>query len=71
MAKLTVKDTIRMLEQAVYDLQQLDENLEVEGHVSYPANGYSGDYVKPINQIDVEYEEGDDDCTCVNLGMHY
>lgn len=67
----TVKDTIRMLEQAVCDLRQLDENLEVEGHVSYPNNGFGGDYVKPITQIDVEYEEGDVDCKYVNLGIHY
>ena len=71
MAKMTVKDTIRMLEQTIYDLQQIDDDLEVEHHCSYPSNGSGGDYVKPITQIDVEYEEDDDDCHYVNLGVHY
>lgn len=71
MSKMTVKDTIRMLNQAGYELQQLDEDLEVESHVSYPHDSFGGDYVKPIHQIDIEYEEGDGDTKCISLGIHY
>lgn len=64
--KMTVADTIKLLEATVAKLKKMDPNIEVVGHVQYPAGGYSGDLDDPIVELDIEHDEGK-----VVIGVHY
>lgn len=63
---MNVAEQIEILKATISQLEQLDPNMTVDGHVAYPSDGYSGDLDGEITKIEVEVEG-----SCCYLGVHY
>lgn len=63
---MNVAGAIKVMEQAIEQLKQLDQTATVVGHIASPAEGYEGDLESPITMVEVRQEEQE-----VILYLHY